>query len=500
MTRYERIVRPSITIPLDPDTERDDDGRELEELIERVMPRQAIEQQNLHTEKGILGRGACSIVQRARHLYTRELFAVKIFNVYDKERARQLVRELSTLYQVNCPSLVGFYGVYKNEDSIHVVLEYMDRGSLHDIVHNLQHDPLPEHVIAAVTFQILWGLGYLHYEHKLHRDVKPSNILVNASGEVKLTDFGIARELGEDELATTMVGTFRYMSPERLRGENYGAASDIWSLGLVLIELATRRTPFVHCNNQIDLNQMLEETNIDRDLIPHGQYSPHFCEFVASCLRPRPDQRLPAAVLLDSPLFAFHGIDELDVAVEVFKDWLDNNPEDEAAAVSASSAANDQTAPRMLSTWKSSDGESSDDGENGSFGIAGIAGPRGGGMAGTAAGLHGANGMGPTGIIGSGAYGCPCGGCGLGSGSGSCSGGPTPPAVSGGGRGGGAADLASCDSGTDAGPSSSGGPADRRVDPGWVYGRERESHNHGGNSHSHGHSTHGHSGHSTHGH
>ena len=79
----------------------------------------------------------------------------------------------------------------------------------------------------------------------MHRDIKPDNILVNSEGFVKLTDFGITKQIdGEESLAGTFVGTLNYMSPERMEGERYSYAGDVWSLGIVLIELATGQYPY----------------------------------------------------------------------------------------------------------------------------------------------------------------------------------------------------------------------------------------------------------------
>ncbi|CAM9257804.1 unnamed protein product [Chrysoparadoxa australica] len=352
-----RRTRPSITIPSDlVGDSGSDEGKEIDHLLGRVLDVSSITASDL-TIEGMLGRGACSYVQQARHNRTGQLYAVKVFNVFDRDRAKQLISELSTLLQVNCPSLVRFYSVFKSDDRVHLVLEHMQRGSLHNLIYNSHGGPIPEEVIAAITYQILWGLGYLHYEHKLHRDIKPSNILANSYGEVKLTDFGISRELEEDELASTMVGTFRYMSPERLRGDMYGAAADIWSLGLVLLELATRRVPFRHCMNQIELNQLLEEASIDSIIPCDTGFSETFFELVRNCLHYAPKNRLPVRVLFDSPFFTNHEISDLDKAVLVVCEWLQRNPERSGMDAQYTDDADETAAQRMYSTWKSTDSE-----------------------------------------------------------------------------------------------------------------------------------------------
>ena len=91
-----------------------------------------------------------------------------------------------------------------------------------------------------MTIQILKGLEYLHKTMKvIHRDIKPSNILINKKGQVKIADFGVSGKMeGTYDCMSTWVGTVSYMSPERLKGESYFADTDIWSLGLVLVECA----------------------------------------------------------------------------------------------------------------------------------------------------------------------------------------------------------------------------------------------------------------------
>merc|ERR1719343_416807 len=125
----------------------------------------------------------------------------------------------------------------------------MDRGSLADLRRRLEGAGMPEDHIACVAAQIVRGLQHLQTRKLLHRDVKPENILHNADGQVKLTDFGISKDLNSTVgVAATFVGTASYMAPERALGKDYSYQSDIWSAGMVVYELATGRYPFATTN------------------------------------------------------------------------------------------------------------------------------------------------------------------------------------------------------------------------------------------------------------
>ncbi|CAM9889145.1 unnamed protein product [Chrysoparadoxa australica] len=272
----------------------------------------------------VLGRGACSVVKKAQHLETRMLYAVKVFTAYDKVKRDQLLQEIKTLAEIDCPGIVEFYGAFLKDGNIHLILEFMDKGSLTDVIHGWKDVEYDEQVMAAMTYQVLWGMAYLTYEQRLHRDIKPQNILVNCRGEVKLSDFGIARlTAGPQDLSQTMVGTIRYMSPERLAGTGYGAPSDVWSFGVVLLEMAMRDLPFMRDVNQIDLHDMLEQMDYEQ-LIEEscGNVSASFKEVLLLCLQPDPQERATAQELLDMPFFHNNDIEELDHAVEVMEEWL----------------------------------------------------------------------------------------------------------------------------------------------------------------------------------
>nr|CAG4645621.1 EOG090X08J3 [Lynceus sp. MCZ IZ 141354] len=128
-------------------------------------------------------------------------------------------------------------------------MEYMDGGSLDLILKKAGR--IPEPVLGKITIAVLKGLGYLRDKHQIiHRDVKPSNILVNSRGEIKICDFGVSGQL-IDSMANSFVGTRSYMSPERLQGTHYSIQSDIWSLGLSLVEMAIGMYPIPPPENRV---------------------------------------------------------------------------------------------------------------------------------------------------------------------------------------------------------------------------------------------------------
>lgn len=268
----------------------------------------------------VLGRGACSYVQKAMHSPTGTPLALKVINMYDKSKRGQLIREIKALFEADCDCLISFFGAFHREGAITIALEFMDVGALNSLVK--ARGPLPEPVLAGMTFQILWALAYLRVEKRLHRDLKPSNILINSSGHVKLSDFGLSAELQNSiGMAATFTGTCRYMSPERIMHKAYSFPADIWALGVVLVEAATSVYPFPECGTYIEMAEAIVEASMPA-LPADGSFSPDFTTFVGSCLRKFPEERVPADILLGSPWFLLHGIDSVEAAVDVVAAWL----------------------------------------------------------------------------------------------------------------------------------------------------------------------------------
>lgn len=112
----------------------------------------------------MLGRGACSVVLHGLHRPTGTTLALKVISLLDKNKRDQLIREIVSLFDAQCPSIVTFYGAFYREGTITIALEYMDGGSLANVV--AQMGSVPEHILAAMAYQILWGLAYLKHEKR----------------------------------------------------------------------------------------------------------------------------------------------------------------------------------------------------------------------------------------------------------------------------------------------------------------------------------------------
>lgn len=250
-----------------------------------------------------LGAGAgASHVERAVCRATGRNYALKVVNVFDAAQRRQMMREIDSHGRHDCPCLVRYHGAFVRNGQVRIALEYMDGGSLDALL--AARGPLPEEVLAAVAYQVLWGLAYLRHEREFHRDIKPQNILVNRDGEVKLTDFGISRCFGDSmSMAKTFVGTILYMSPERISNEPYNFKADIWSLGIVLMELATGERPFAAAgSNHLRIACAIADLSEPR-LPADAGFSAELRDLIEACVVRDPAERLPPDVLLCSPWF-----------------------------------------------------------------------------------------------------------------------------------------------------------------------------------------------------
>ena len=170
----------------------------------------------------------------------------------DEAKFAAIVMELDILHRCVSPNIIDFYGAFFQEGAVYICIEFMDGGSIDKIY----GDGVPEGVLKKVTYSTVMGLKALKDEHNIiHRDVKPTNILVNTRGQVKICDFGVSGNLVAS-IAKTNIGCQSYMAPERISGGGvaqaganpgggtYSVQSDIWSLGLTIIECALGQYPY----------------------------------------------------------------------------------------------------------------------------------------------------------------------------------------------------------------------------------------------------------------
>lgn len=169
----------------------------------------------------------------------------------DEAKFAQIIMELDILHRCVSPFIIDFYGAFFQEGAVYMCVEYMDGGSIDKIYEG----GVPENILRKVTLSTVMGLKALKDEHNIiHRDVKPTNILVNTRGQIKICDFGVSGNLVAS-IAKTNIGCQSYMAPERIAGGGmqqsgapsagtYSVQSDIWSLGLSIIECAMGRYPY----------------------------------------------------------------------------------------------------------------------------------------------------------------------------------------------------------------------------------------------------------------
>ncbi|KAJ3015904.1 MAP kinase kinase (MEK) [Thoreauomyces humboldtii] len=290
-------------------------GPLVAELSQLSLPQETkldLKQEDIVVEME-LGAGNGGTVHKVVHRPTGTVMAKKVIHVEAKNSVRrQIVREIQIMHQCISPYIVSFYGAYLNEGDISICMEFMNLGSLDNIYKKV--GPIPEDVIGKVTHAVLAGLVYLYRVHRIiHRDVKPSNILLDSAGNFKIADFGVSTQL-INSVANTFVGTSAYMSPERIQGGKYSVQSDVWSLGITLMELALGKFPFQSEGEPLTVFELLEYiVNEPVPALPEGQYSAELEAFVARCLIKDPKERPTPSDLLNNPYCRQAAEKEVDV-------------------------------------------------------------------------------------------------------------------------------------------------------------------------------------------
>lgn len=245
----------------------------------------------------VLGSGAMGRVIKARDTQLDRLVAIKLLRgdmVATEEDRQFFVTEGRSLARLKHPHLLAVYDLGVNDGAPYLVVEYVDGPDLEKVV--LTNGPLPWRSICAAGVQIGQALDALHQAALVHRDVKPSNGLVDATGHVVLADFGLVKPLGDlADPRSRIFGTPAYMSPEHLQGLGLGPATDVYSLGATLHHLAAGATPFTGASMIVDIVRKsppsLKKTRED---VPQA-----IAELVLACMAKSPEDRPSASEVVE---------------------------------------------------------------------------------------------------------------------------------------------------------------------------------------------------------
>ncbi|KAJ3299992.1 Serine/threonine-protein kinase 24 [Borealophlyctis nickersoniae] len=267
MGKHKTVVKPEASDPL-----------ELWTLIEKV------------------GEGSYGEIYKAISRSSPQIVALKII---DLERTTDDLDDLlaEVDFQAKCfsPHLARYFGSWMWEHKLTIAMEYLGGGTAEDLI---KHGKLTEDQCAYILREVVKGLEYMHSERKIHRDVKAANILFDNAGAVKLADFGVAAQLAANKaVRTTFVGTPLYMAPEIVLSQPYGPKVDIWSLGIMAIELGTRRAPRCEMHPMDVLYSIPTTPSPQLD----ESFSSEFRDFVKQCLAKNPEARPTAKDLLSHP-------------------------------------------------------------------------------------------------------------------------------------------------------------------------------------------------------
>ncbi|KAM5230163.1 dual specificity mitogen-activated protein kinase kinase 7-like [Hipposideros larvatus] len=275
---------------------------------------------------GEMGSGTCGQVWKMRFRKTGHIIAVKqMRRSGNKDENKRILMDLDVVLKSHdCPYIVQCFGTFITNTDVFIAMELM--GTCAEKLKKRMQGPIPERILGKMTVAIVKALYYLKEKHGvIHRDVKPSNILLDERGQIKLCDFGISGRLVDSKAKTRSAGCAAYMAPERIdppdpTKPDYDIRADVWSLGISLVELATGQFPYKNCKTDFEvLTKVLQE---EPPLLPgHMGFSGDFQSFVKDCLTKDHRKRPKYNKLLEHSFIKRYETLEVDVA-SWFKDVM----------------------------------------------------------------------------------------------------------------------------------------------------------------------------------
>lgn len=266
-----------------------------EEVISRLREITSPEiKKDRYVNKVKIGQGASGTVYTGIDSETGKTVAIKQMNLSQQPKKELIINEIIVMRENQQKNIVNYVDSLLVEDELWVVMEYLAGGSLTEVV---TETILNEGQIAAICRECLQALEFLHSRSVIHRDIKSDNILLGMDGSVKLTDFGFCAQLENNaNKRSTMVGTPYWMAPEVVTRKQYGSKVDIWSLGIMAIEMVEGEPPYLNENPLRAL--YLIATNGTPELQNPENLSEVFKDFLCQCLEMSVDKRADATTLL----------------------------------------------------------------------------------------------------------------------------------------------------------------------------------------------------------
>jgi len=271
-----------------------------------------------------VGEGAAGEVFLGTDTRSGSQVAIKKMTL-SAQNMKLLATEIGIMKDSHHPNVVSFFDAYIVEDKLWVTMEYMGGGCLTEILEQYDKCQMNEPQIARVCLQCLEALHYIHTNHRIHRDIKSDNILLGSNGEVKLADFGFAAQLTKQkQKRNTIVGTPYWMAPELIRGLSYDQKVDIWSLGIMVMEMAEGEPPYMEFPPLRAL--FLITTKVIPGLSKPDNWSADFQDFVAKCLEKDVDARPSSEQLLKHKFIKSAGTgEELVKIMELARHYRDES-------------------------------------------------------------------------------------------------------------------------------------------------------------------------------
>ena len=267
----------------------------LDELINTSVDPTA-----LYPDLRKIGEGAAGEVFLATDSHTGKRVAIKKMAL-NAQNLKLISTEIQIMKTSKHPNIIEYFDSYIVDKKLWVVMEFMGAGCLTEILDQYQNGVhMTEPQMAYVCRANLRGLQYVHSMHRIHRDIKSDNILLGSDGSCKIADFGYAAQLTQERSKRgTIVGTPYWMAPELIRGQNYDQKVDIWSLGIMVMEMAEGDPPYMDFPPLRAL--FLITTKGIPGLKNPEKWSVEFKDFIAQCLEKEAENRPTAEQLLYHP-------------------------------------------------------------------------------------------------------------------------------------------------------------------------------------------------------